>query len=147
MLDIDQKLDLVTIDAHKLHRKLELAGLPIPQGACYNSRNEEHNARCLPNTRTELLDDIGGLLARRATGCIGIPRQDSTAVGGGLSDVSQHAGGPFFYSHSGGLLARRAAGRVSILRQDSTAVGGGHRDVSQHAKGPFLLCHCGGLLA
>jgi hypothetical protein len=35
-----------------------MARLPIAQGACYNSQNEEHNARCLPNTRTELLDDI-----------------------------------------------------------------------------------------
>jgi hypothetical protein len=58
MLDVDQKLDLVTLDAHKLYQKLDLAGLPIAQGACYNSRDEEHNARCLPNTRTELLDDI-----------------------------------------------------------------------------------------
>jgi hypothetical protein len=58
MLNVDQKLDLVTLDAHKLHQKLDLAGLPIAQGACYNSRDEEHNARCLPNTRTELLDDI-----------------------------------------------------------------------------------------
>ena len=58
MLGVDQKLDLVTRDAHKHHQKLDLAGLPIAQGACYNSRDEEHNARCLPNTRTELLDDI-----------------------------------------------------------------------------------------
>ncbi|KAF2030377.1 vegetative incompatibility protein HET-E-1, partial [Setomelanomma holmii] len=52
------QLDLVTLDAYKLHQKLDLAGLPIAQGACYNSRDEEHNARCLPNTRTKLLDDI-----------------------------------------------------------------------------------------
>jgi pantothenate kinase-related protein Tda10 len=58
MLDVDHKLDLVTLDTHSLHRKLDLARLPIAQGACYNSRNEEHNARCLPNTRTKLLDDI-----------------------------------------------------------------------------------------
>ena len=34
MLDVDQKLDLVTLDAHSLHRKLGLARLPIAQGAC-----------------------------------------------------------------------------------------------------------------
>jgi Mrp family chromosome partitioning ATPase len=41
-----------------VNQKLDLAGLPIAQGACYNSRDEEHNARCLPNTRTQLLDEI-----------------------------------------------------------------------------------------
>lgn len=44
MLSIDQKLDL--------------AKLPIAQGASYDSHTEEHNARCLPNTRTTLLQDI-----------------------------------------------------------------------------------------
>jgi hypothetical protein len=32
--------------------------LPIATGASFNSHNEEHNARCLPHTRTELLDEI-----------------------------------------------------------------------------------------
>jgi len=44
VLNIDQKLDLAT--------------LPVATGASFNSHNEEHNARCLPNTRTELLDEI-----------------------------------------------------------------------------------------
>jgi hypothetical protein len=32
--------------------------LPIAIGASFDSHNKEHNARCLPNTRTELLDEI-----------------------------------------------------------------------------------------
>jgi Mrp family chromosome partitioning ATPase len=44
MLNIDQKLDL--------------SKLPVAIGASFNSHNEEHNARCLPNTRTALLDEI-----------------------------------------------------------------------------------------
>ncbi|CAN9164932.1 unnamed protein product [Alternaria alternata] len=32
--------------------------LPIAVGASFDSHNEEHSARCLPNTRTELLDEI-----------------------------------------------------------------------------------------
>jgi hypothetical protein len=32
--------------------------LPIATGASFNSHDEEHNARCLPNTRTKLLDQI-----------------------------------------------------------------------------------------
>ena len=41
-----------------IDEKLDLAKLPIAQGASYDSHTEEHNARCLPNTRTALLDDI-----------------------------------------------------------------------------------------
>jgi hypothetical protein len=39
-------------------QNLNLIKLPVATGASFNSHNEEHNARCLPNTRTELLDQI-----------------------------------------------------------------------------------------
>jgi hypothetical protein len=39
----------------KEHYSINLA---IAEGASYNSHNEEHNKRCLPNTRTELLAQI-----------------------------------------------------------------------------------------
>jgi hypothetical protein len=39
----------------KEHYSINLA---IAEGACYNSHNKEHNARYLPNTRTELLAQI-----------------------------------------------------------------------------------------
>jgi hypothetical protein len=39
----------------KEHYSVNLA---IAEGAAYNSHSEEHNARCLPNTRTELLHQI-----------------------------------------------------------------------------------------
>jgi hypothetical protein len=58
MLGIDQKLDLATRDARTLHRKLDLTALPVAMGASFNSRTEENSARCLPNTRAELLDEI-----------------------------------------------------------------------------------------
>ncbi|KAF2474193.1 vegetative incompatibility protein HET-E-1, partial [Lindgomyces ingoldianus] len=41
-----------------LSQKLDLAKLPTAKGASFNSHNEEHNARCLPNTRITLLRDI-----------------------------------------------------------------------------------------
>lgn len=44
MLNIDQKLDLIK--------------LPTAQGASFNSHMEEHNAKCLPDTRIELLHQI-----------------------------------------------------------------------------------------
>jgi hypothetical protein len=41
-----------------IEHKLDLTKLPVAIGASFNSHNEEHNARCLPDTRTELLDEI-----------------------------------------------------------------------------------------
>ncbi|KAJ5028935.1 hypothetical protein J3E73DRAFT_430510 [Bipolaris maydis] len=52
-LQADQTVVVSSID-----QKLDLAKLPVAIDASFNSHNEEHNARCLPNTRTELLDDI-----------------------------------------------------------------------------------------
>ncbi|EOA87098.1 uncharacterized protein SETTUDRAFT_89541 [Exserohilum turcica Et28A] len=52
-LQVDQTAVVFSID-----QKLDLAKLPIAQGASYDSHTEEHNARCLPNTRTALLHDI-----------------------------------------------------------------------------------------
>ncbi|KAI1594577.1 WD40 repeat [Pyrenophora tritici-repentis] len=52
-LQIDQTVLMLSID-----QKLDLTKLPIAIGASFNSHNEEHNARCLPNTRTALLDEI-----------------------------------------------------------------------------------------
>ncbi|RAQ98842.1 vegetative incompatibility protein HET-E-1 [Stemphylium lycopersici] len=47
-----------TIVVFNIDQKLDLAKLPVATGASFNSHNEEHNARCIPNTRTELLDEI-----------------------------------------------------------------------------------------
>ena len=41
-----------------MSRKLDLTQLPVATGASYKSHSEEHNARCLSNTRTALLHDI-----------------------------------------------------------------------------------------
>ncbi|KAI9776365.1 MAG: hypothetical protein M1839_000445, partial [Geoglossum umbratile] len=46
-LSLDQKTD-------NLHQKIDLAKLPITKGASFDSHAEEHNARCLANTRVEL---------------------------------------------------------------------------------------------
>ncbi|KAI1593030.1 WD40 repeat [Pyrenophora tritici-repentis] len=58
LLDFKQKLILAAQDTRTLHQKLDLTRLPVAQGASFNSHNEEHNARCLTDTRTELLDEI-----------------------------------------------------------------------------------------
>ncbi|MCJ1464442.1 hypothetical protein MMC07_003055 [Pseudocyphellaria aurata] len=61
ILDIDQKIESVdkkTDDLHQktdsLHLKIDSAKLPVARGACFDSHMEEHNARCLENTRLEL---------------------------------------------------------------------------------------------
>ncbi|KAH0536253.1 hypothetical protein FGG08_006860 [Glutinoglossum americanum] len=58
MFDLDQKMNLANQATNNIHQKLDLAKLPIAKGASFDSHMEEHNARCLPNTRTELLRHI-----------------------------------------------------------------------------------------
>ncbi|KAF2197271.1 hypothetical protein GQ43DRAFT_496542 [Delitschia confertaspora ATCC 74209] len=41
-----------------LGQELDLAELPIANGPSFSPHTEEHNARCLSNTRTDLLRDI-----------------------------------------------------------------------------------------
>jgi hypothetical protein len=41
-----------------IDQKLDLAKLRVAAGASFNSHDEEHNARCLPNTRIALLHEI-----------------------------------------------------------------------------------------
>ncbi|KAF5853876.1 hypothetical protein GGP41_006653 [Bipolaris sorokiniana] len=52
-LQTDQTTLVLRID-----RKTDRLLLPIAEGASYDAHAEEHNARCLPNTRTELLKTI-----------------------------------------------------------------------------------------
>ncbi|KAF2177552.1 vegetative incompatibility protein HET-E-1 [Zopfia rhizophila CBS 207.26] len=52
-LQIDQTGLILDFD-----QKLDIAKLPTAKGASFNSHMEEHNARCLTNTRTELLHHI-----------------------------------------------------------------------------------------
>ena len=44
--------------ADKLHQKTDFPKLPIAKGASFDSHIEEHNSRCLANTRVELQRDI-----------------------------------------------------------------------------------------
>ncbi|MCJ1464924.1 hypothetical protein MMC07_003539 [Pseudocyphellaria aurata] len=50
ILDINQKMDFVD--------KIDLPKLPIAKGASFDSHMEEHNARCLENTRVKLQNQI-----------------------------------------------------------------------------------------
>jgi hypothetical protein len=58
ILDVDQKINLVGKKTDNLHQKIDLAKLPVAKGASFDSHMEEHNAKCLPNTRVELLHEI-----------------------------------------------------------------------------------------
>ncbi|MCJ1466967.1 hypothetical protein MMC07_005589 [Pseudocyphellaria aurata] len=55
-LGVDQTSLICGVDkkTDDLHQKIDLAKLPIAKGASFNSHMEEHNARCLENTRVEL---------------------------------------------------------------------------------------------
>ncbi|KAK4643732.1 hypothetical protein QC761_0070940 [Podospora bellae-mahoneyi] len=52
-LQIDQTTGILDI-----HSKIVLATLPVASGAAFDSHAEEHNARCHPDTRAELLRQI-----------------------------------------------------------------------------------------
>ncbi|GKU15649.1 unnamed protein product, partial [Fusarium langsethiae] len=52
-LNIDQTIILQNVDDRTI-----LNQLPVAHGASFDSKAEEHNPKCLPNTRQELLDNI-----------------------------------------------------------------------------------------
>jgi hypothetical protein len=58
MLDFDQKMNLANQNTNNIHMKLDLAKLPIAKGASFDSHMDEHNSRCLANTRVELRRQI-----------------------------------------------------------------------------------------
>ena len=58
ILSADRKLSLVDEKTDDLLSKIDVVKLPIAKGASFDSHMEEHNARCLSNTRVELLSQI-----------------------------------------------------------------------------------------
>ena len=58
ILSVDRKLSLVDKKTDNLLSKINVVKLPIAKGASFDSHMEEHNARCLSNTRVELLSQI-----------------------------------------------------------------------------------------
>ena len=48
-----------------LDQKIDLAKLPVAKGASFDSHSEEHNAKCLANTRVEIQQQIMGWAKRR----------------------------------------------------------------------------------
>ncbi|KAH0548036.1 hypothetical protein GP486_008222, partial [Trichoglossum hirsutum] len=58
MLDFGQKMNLANQNTDNIHMKLDLTKLPIAKGASFDSHIDEHNARCLANTRVELRRQI-----------------------------------------------------------------------------------------
>ncbi|KAH7348074.1 vegetative incompatibility protein HET-E-1 [Pyrenochaeta sp. MPI-SDFR-AT-0127] len=57
-LGLDRKLTLVADDTQVIRQRIDLINLPIATSASYSSYAEQHNAQCLPNTRTDLLQTI-----------------------------------------------------------------------------------------
>ncbi|KAF1976519.1 vegetative incompatibility protein HET-E-1 [Bimuria novae-zelandiae CBS 107.79] len=60
ILGVNHKLNLVNTKTDTLLSKIDVTRLPTAEGASFDSRMEEHNSTCLPNTRTELLRHIQG---------------------------------------------------------------------------------------
>ena len=58
MRDVSQKINLVDKKTDNLHQKIDIAKLPIAEGASFDSHLEEHNSRCLADTRVVLQRQI-----------------------------------------------------------------------------------------
>ena len=58
MRDVSQKMNLVDKKTDNLHQKIDIAKLPIAKGASFDSHLEEHNSKCLANTRVVLQSQI-----------------------------------------------------------------------------------------
>src|SRR2546423_44602 len=54
----DRKTDVTHQRIDLTNQKFDLAKLPSAKGAAFDSHSDEHEARCLPNTRTDLLRQI-----------------------------------------------------------------------------------------
>ncbi|KAF2194571.1 vegetative incompatibility protein HET-E-1, partial [Zopfia rhizophila CBS 207.26] len=52
------QMNLVDNKADNFHQKIDLAKIPVAKGASYDAHVDEHNARCLANTRVELQRQI-----------------------------------------------------------------------------------------
>ncbi|KAL7763957.1 hypothetical protein ACKLNR_005102 [Fusarium oxysporum f. sp. zingiberi] len=55
---LEQRISSLSIPIYNLDYRTALNQLPIAEGASFDSMAEEHNPRCLPDTRQELLEDI-----------------------------------------------------------------------------------------
>ncbi|KAJ0129240.1 Uncharacterized protein HZ326_27665 [Fusarium oxysporum f. sp. albedinis] len=55
---LEQRISSLSTPIHNLDYRTALNQLPIAEGASFDSMAEEHNPRCLPDTRQELLEDI-----------------------------------------------------------------------------------------
>ena len=52
--NLHQKMNLVDKKTSNLHQKIDFAKLPVATGASFDSHIEEHNSKCLANTRVEM---------------------------------------------------------------------------------------------
>ncbi|KAM0539655.1 hypothetical protein ACHAO7_011966, partial [Fusarium culmorum] len=55
---LEHRTNSLSIPIHNLDYRTALNQLPIAEGASFDSRAEEHNPTCLPDTRVELLNEI-----------------------------------------------------------------------------------------
>ncbi|PCD20333.1 hypothetical protein AU210_016200 [Fusarium oxysporum f. sp. radicis-cucumerinum] len=55
---LEQRISSLSTPIHNIDYRTALNQLSIAEGASFDSKAEEHNPRCLPDTRQELLEDI-----------------------------------------------------------------------------------------
>ncbi|KAG7414192.1 Vegetative incompatibility protein HET-E-1 [Fusarium oxysporum f. sp. rapae] len=55
---LDRRISSLSTPIHNLDYRTAFVQLPIAEGASFDSKAEEHNSQCLPNTREELLEKL-----------------------------------------------------------------------------------------
>jgi hypothetical protein len=92
-----------------ISQKLDLTKLPIAAGASYNSHANEHNAQCLPHTRTELLKTIAEWANNKASepifwlcGMAGTGKSPIARTAAESLDKAGQLGASFFFKNGEG---------------------------------------------
>ncbi|KAH7196255.1 nucleoside phosphorylase domain-containing protein [Fusarium oxysporum] len=58
MQSLEEKVNTINASIQDVNHSIALRHLPIAEGASFDSRDEQHNPKCLQNTRVELLKNI-----------------------------------------------------------------------------------------
>ncbi|KAI0896280.1 vegetative incompatibility protein HET-E-1 [Annulohypoxylon nitens] len=116
--EIDKK------DAENAKRDHLLALLPVASEAAFNSRHNQHEPTCLPNTRTELLHEIEKWIETPNERCIfwlnGIAGTGKSTVARTVARIHYNRGdlgANFFFSRGGGDLSNANKLVTTLSRQ------------------------------
>lgn len=106
-----------------------IAALPVALGAAFDSHNNEHQPKCLPCTRIELLADIDQWATATDQRCVcwlnGVAGSGKSTIARTVAAHYNHRGvlgASFFFSRESGELSNSSRFVTSLVRQLATNV-------------------------